>query len=132
MTQHEQSDLGFAILGAGMVAEYHLNAIQECADQGARLVGVGHYNPARYEEISERFGVPSSSYDELLADPAGRCRLHLHTERSARAAGDRGRLERQARAGGKADGALAGRRRRHDCRLSGERRATGRLSAAPG
>ena len=67
MTQYE---LGFAILGAGMVAEYHLNAIQECADQGARLVGVGHYNPARYEEISERFGVPSSSYDELLADPA--------------------------------------------------------------
>ena len=65
-----QNELGFAILGAGMVAEYHLNAIQECADLGARLVGVGHYNPARYEEISERFGVPASSYDELLADPA--------------------------------------------------------------
>ena len=65
-----QNELGFAILGAGMVAEYHLNAIQECADLGARLVGVGHYNPARYDEISERFGVPASSYDELLADPA--------------------------------------------------------------
>ncbi len=65
-----QNELGFAILGAGMVAEYHLNAIQECADLGARLVGVGHYNPARYEDISERFGAPASSYDELLADPA--------------------------------------------------------------
>ena len=70
MTQDGQSELGFAILGAGMVAEYHLNAIQECADLGARLVGVGHYNPARYEEISQRFGAPASSYDELLADPA--------------------------------------------------------------
>ena len=65
-----QNELGFAILGAGMVAEYHLNAIQECADLGARLVGVGHYNPARFEDISERFGAPASSYDELLADPA--------------------------------------------------------------
>ena len=70
MTQTDKSELGFAILGAGMVAEYHLNAIQECADLGARLVGVGHYNPARYEDISQRFGAPASSYDELLADPA--------------------------------------------------------------
>ncbi len=70
MTQTEKSELGFAILGAGMVAEYHLNAIQECADLGARLVGVGHYNPARYEDISQRFGARASSYDELLADPA--------------------------------------------------------------
>ena len=70
MTQNDKSELGFAILGAGMVAEYHLNAIQECADLGARLVGVGHYNPARYDDISERFGAPASSYDELLANPA--------------------------------------------------------------
>ncbi len=70
MTQNGKSELGFAILGAGMVAEYHLNAIQECADLGARLVGVGHYNTARYEDISQRFGAPASSYDELLADPA--------------------------------------------------------------
>ncbi len=70
MTQHEQSELGFAILGAGMVAEYHLNAIRECAGLGARLVGVGHYNPASYGEISQRFGAPARPYDELLADPA--------------------------------------------------------------
>ncbi len=70
MTQHEQSELGFAILGAGMVAEYHLNAIRECAGLGARLVGVGHYNSASYGEISQRFGAPARPYDELLADPA--------------------------------------------------------------
>ncbi|MXZ19438.1 MAG: Gfo/Idh/MocA family oxidoreductase [Caldilineaceae bacterium SB0665_bin_25] len=65
-----QNELGFAILGAGMVAEYHLNAIGECADLGARLVGVGHYNQARYGEISQRFGAPARAYDDLLADPA--------------------------------------------------------------
>ncbi len=70
MTQNDKSELGFAILGAGMVAEYHLNALQECADLGARLVGVGHYNPARYDDISERFGAPASAYDDLLANPA--------------------------------------------------------------
>ncbi len=70
MTQNDKSELGFAILGAGMVAEYHLNAIQECADLGARLVGVGHYNPARYDDITERFGAPASSYDDLLANPS--------------------------------------------------------------
>ena len=70
MTRNAQPDLGFAILGAGMVAEYHLKAIRECADLGARLVGVGHYNEARFEEISRRFGAPARSYDDLLADPA--------------------------------------------------------------
>ncbi len=69
MTQNAQSELGFAILGAGMVAEYHLQAIRACAEQGARLVGVGHYNAARFEEISDRFGVAARPYDEILADP---------------------------------------------------------------
>ena len=70
MTQNAQSELGFAILGAGMVAEYHLQAIDACAEEGARLVGVGHYNAARFGEISERFGVEARPYDEILADPA--------------------------------------------------------------
>ncbi|MCY4089511.1 MAG: Gfo/Idh/MocA family oxidoreductase [Caldilineaceae bacterium] len=70
MTQNAQSELGFAILGAGMVAEYHLQAIDACAEEGARLVGVGHYNAARFEEISQRFGVEARPYDEILADPA--------------------------------------------------------------
>ena len=65
-----QSDLGFAILGAGMVADYHLQAIRACADEGARLVAVGHRNPARFDEISQRFGVPAKPFDDLLADPA--------------------------------------------------------------
>ncbi|MCY3904003.1 MAG: Gfo/Idh/MocA family oxidoreductase [Caldilineaceae bacterium] len=70
MTRNAQSELGFAILGAGMVAEYHLQAIEACAANGARLVGVGHYNAARFGEITERFGVEARPYDEILADPA--------------------------------------------------------------
>ncbi|RME65704.1 MAG: gfo/Idh/MocA family oxidoreductase, partial [Caldilineae bacterium] len=61
--------IGFAILGAGMVADYHRQAILAHEDQGARLVAVGHYDPQRFAAISARFGVPCRSYDEILADP---------------------------------------------------------------
>jgi predicted dehydrogenase len=61
--------VNFAILGAGMVANYHRQAVLANADRGARLVAIGHYNPARFESISEVFGVPCRSYDDLLADP---------------------------------------------------------------
>jgi UDP-N-acetyl-2-amino-2-deoxyglucuronate dehydrogenase len=62
--------VGFAILGAGMVADYHRQAIVANADLRARLVAVGHYNPARFAEISAEFGVPCASQEDLLADPA--------------------------------------------------------------
>ncbi|UCC61930.1 MAG: Gfo/Idh/MocA family oxidoreductase, partial [Anaerolineae bacterium] len=62
--------IGFAILGAGMVADYHRQAVEANAELGARLVAVGHYKPACFAEISARFGVPCVSQEELLADPA--------------------------------------------------------------
>ncbi len=68
MTQ--QQTTGFAILGTGMVADYHRQAIEAHADKGARLIAVGHYDPAQYGAIGERFGVPCRPFDELLADPA--------------------------------------------------------------
>jgi UDP-N-acetyl-2-amino-2-deoxyglucuronate dehydrogenase len=61
--------VGFAILGAGMIAEYHAQAIAANAQNGARLVAVGHYDPQRFAEIELRFGVPCRSEDELLSDP---------------------------------------------------------------
>ncbi|MBS3967157.1 MAG: Gfo/Idh/MocA family oxidoreductase [Truepera sp.] len=61
--------VGFAILGAGMVADYHYQAIKANAEAGARLVAVGHHEPQRFEEIGHRFGVPCLSQDELLAKP---------------------------------------------------------------
>jgi UDP-N-acetyl-2-amino-2-deoxyglucuronate dehydrogenase len=62
--------LGFAILGPGMVADYHRHAIAANADLGAQLVAVGHYNPAHFAEISTQFSVPCLSQEELLAHPA--------------------------------------------------------------
>lgn len=62
--------LGFAILGAGMIADYHRQAVAANADLGAELVALGHYNPARFAEISRKFGVPCLSQAELLANPA--------------------------------------------------------------
>ena len=62
--------VGFAILGAGVVADYHRRAIEANGGLGARLVAVGHHDPARFAEISGRFGVPCVRQAELLADPA--------------------------------------------------------------
>jgi UDP-N-acetyl-2-amino-2-deoxyglucuronate dehydrogenase len=62
--------IGFAILGPGIVADYHYQAIAANADLGARLVAVGHYDPTRFAEISAKFGVPCLSQEKLLAQPA--------------------------------------------------------------
>ena len=50
--------LGFAILGPGMVADYHAQAILANADQGARLIAVGHYDPPGFSQIMAKYGVP--------------------------------------------------------------------------
>lgn len=60
---------GFALLGTGMVAEYHRQAIEANEAAGARLVAVGHHDPARFGELSRTFGVPCLGQDELLAHP---------------------------------------------------------------
>jgi UDP-N-acetyl-2-amino-2-deoxyglucuronate dehydrogenase len=59
----------FAILGAGMVADYHHQAIAANAKWGARLVAVAHYNPTRFSEISTKFDVPCVTQEKMLADP---------------------------------------------------------------
>jgi predicted dehydrogenase len=62
--------IGFAILGTGMVADYHRQAIQANAHLGARLIAVSHYDPLQFAAISHRFGVPCRTYETILADPA--------------------------------------------------------------
>lgn len=62
-------ELGFAILGAGMIADYHRQAIEANSDLGARLVAIGHYAPEKFEAISQRFGVPCQSYADVLRRP---------------------------------------------------------------
>ncbi|MSP12530.1 MAG: Gfo/Idh/MocA family oxidoreductase [Chloroflexi bacterium] len=64
-----QKSIGFAIVGPGLIAQVHREAIAANADLGAHLVAVGHYNPARFAEISAEFGVPCLSLAEVLAHP---------------------------------------------------------------
>src|SRR4051812_28321039 len=59
-------ELGFAIIGAGMVARYHATAIERTP--GARLVAICRSDPARAEETAAQFGVPClADYTDLLA-----------------------------------------------------------------
>jgi len=62
-------EVGFAILGAGMIADYHRQAIAANAELGARLAAVGHYCRDRFAEIGDRFGFPCLSQADLLAHP---------------------------------------------------------------
>jgi predicted dehydrogenase len=60
--------IGFAIAGAGMVAQYHAEAIAQTP--GARLVAVYRADTTRAAETEARFGVPcEASYAALLARP---------------------------------------------------------------
>jgi predicted dehydrogenase len=61
--------MGFAILGAGMIADYHRQAIEANADLGAELVAMGYYKPTRFQEISDQYGVPCLNQAEMLAHP---------------------------------------------------------------
>jgi predicted dehydrogenase len=57
----------FALLGAGMIADYHALAVRANREQGAELIAIGHYNPDRFPEIEQRFGVPCLAEADLLA-----------------------------------------------------------------
>jgi UDP-N-acetyl-2-amino-2-deoxyglucuronate dehydrogenase len=61
--------IGVGILGAGMVAHYHQQAVAACADLGAQLVAVGHPSPARSATIAEAFGAPRLDPAALCAHP---------------------------------------------------------------
>jgi UDP-N-acetyl-2-amino-2-deoxyglucuronate dehydrogenase len=59
--------LGFAIVGTGMIAGYHADAIAQTA--GARLVGVVSRSPEKGRSFAARHGIPliASSVEELAA-----------------------------------------------------------------
>lgn len=61
--------INFAILGPGIVAEFHQQGIEANAGAGARLAAVSHYNPDRFEAITAKFGVPCLTEAEMLAHP---------------------------------------------------------------
>ncbi len=63
------ASFGFAILGPGIVADFHRQAIEANRALGAKLVAVSHYNPARFAQVSAQFGVPCLTEAEILAHP---------------------------------------------------------------
>jgi UDP-N-acetyl-2-amino-2-deoxyglucuronate dehydrogenase len=58
--------LGVVILGTGVVAEFHHQAIEA---NGARLVAVSHYNPNKFAEASTKFSAPCLTFEEILEHP---------------------------------------------------------------
>ena len=63
------SPLGFGIVGVGMIADFHAQAIAHT--MGGRLVGVASRNPQNAEAFAHKHGVPfaTTSVDELVARP---------------------------------------------------------------
>lgn len=62
------AEIGFGIVGAGMVARYHAKAIERTP--GARLVAVSRADARRAEETAAQFGVPClADVEALLARP---------------------------------------------------------------
>ncbi len=67
MTNSGLNILGVGILGSGMIAEYHQQAID--ANEDLKLSAMAHYDSTKFSSISERFGVPCLSYEDMLANP---------------------------------------------------------------
>ena len=59
--------LGVAILGSGMIADYHQQAV--AAHDDLKLVAVSHYDEAKFDAISRKFGVPCLRFEDALRHP---------------------------------------------------------------
>ncbi|MEZ4701442.1 MAG: Gfo/Idh/MocA family oxidoreductase [Rhodothermales bacterium] len=62
------SPLRVAIVGAGMIAEYHRKAVLAQAGLGVELAAMVHHDASQFARIVERYGVPCRSFDAVLAD----------------------------------------------------------------
>jgi UDP-N-acetyl-2-amino-2-deoxyglucuronate dehydrogenase len=65
--------LSVALVGAGNIAEFHLDAIRRA--EGVEVVGIYDQNAARARERAASFGIPKvyGSWDDLRADPGVEC-----------------------------------------------------------
>jgi predicted dehydrogenase len=59
----------FAILGAGVAAGFHRRALAEIEAAGAKLVAMGHHDPAKFAAVQAQVGVPCRAVDDILDDP---------------------------------------------------------------
>ena len=61
------TDIGFGIVGAGLIAPFHLNAIKD--SRGGKAIGVFDVARERAAQVAERFAVKAySSLQEMLED----------------------------------------------------------------
>jgi UDP-N-acetyl-2-amino-2-deoxyglucuronate dehydrogenase len=60
---------GFGIVGSGMIAEYHRDAIRANAAAGAQLIAIAGHRKERSAEISRRFDAPCVTESALLEHP---------------------------------------------------------------
>src|SRR5882724_6373222 len=65
----DASPIGFGIVGLGMIADFHAQAIAQV--MGARLVGVASRNAENARAFAQKHGVPfsTSSVEELVSRP---------------------------------------------------------------
>ena len=65
----KKNDFGIGIVGCGMVADFHAQAIT--AMRGGRLVSVFSRQPAKARRLADRYGCAAySDYQAFLSDPA--------------------------------------------------------------
>ena len=62
-------NIGFGILGTGMVADSYHQAIRLNAERGARLVCVSTRDQKKYDSESQKFGVPCIDWELMLDHP---------------------------------------------------------------
>lgn len=61
-------EIGFGVVGAGLIAPFHLNAIKD--SKGGRAVGIFDVNIEKAQEMADRFGLKVyNSLGEMLMDP---------------------------------------------------------------
>jgi predicted dehydrogenase len=67
--QPPTGEIGYAIVGCGMIAPWHAGALKEV--RGARLLACCDEVPERAREFAAKYDLPKvyTSYEELLADP---------------------------------------------------------------
>jgi UDP-N-acetyl-2-amino-2-deoxyglucuronate dehydrogenase len=62
-----ENPVGFGIVGAGLIAPFHLNAIKE--SRGGRVIGIFDVSGDRAAQVAEKFGVRAfASLQEMLGD----------------------------------------------------------------
>lgn len=60
-------EIGFGIVGAGLIAPFHLNAIRDCGD--GRAVGIYDIRPDRAGKVAEEFAIKAfDSLETMLGD----------------------------------------------------------------